>query len=73
MQFKVGDKVKVTKHFLSKLPHLIDRVKDGGIILNVFDDEAKIKFCSGYTPHIYLSSLELINKPNTQLLFNFMD
>ena len=73
MQFKVGDKVKVTKSFLLKLPRLTDRVKDGGVIIKMFEDGAMVKFYSSYTPYIYLDSLELKLVKNQQLLFSFMD
>jgi len=73
MQFKVGDKVKVTEKFLLILPRLTDKVKNGGVIIKVFEDEAMVKFRSGYTPYIYLSSLELKSVKNQQLLFEFME
>ena len=70
--FKVGDKVKVTKEFLLILPRLTDKVKNGGVIIKMFEDEAMVKFRSGYTPYIYLDSLELKLVKNQQLLFDFM-
>ena len=73
MQFKVGDKVKVTKKFLLILPRLADKVKNGGVVIKVFEDEAMVKFYSGYAPYMYLDSLELKSVRNQQLLFEFME
>lgn len=76
MKFKVGDKVKVTKAFLLKLPTVGSRVKDGGVITHIYTNkvkaEAKVRFYSGYTYHIYCDSLELRSVKNQQLLFSFM-
>jgi len=73
MVFKIGDKVKVTKDFLLRLPSYADRTKDGGIIVAIYSDEAEVYFHSGITYHIYFNSLELNITKNQQLLFNFMD
>lgn len=72
MQFKIGDEVKVTENFLLKLPEFTDRVKDGGIIIQLFTDEARVNFHSGCTYHIFYYSLKL-NQKNQQLLFDFME
>ncbi len=73
MRFKVGDKVKPTKKLLLKLPSYVDRIKDGGKIINILTKEAEVKFYSGCTYHIYFSSLELVSTKNQQLLFDFMN
>lgn len=72
MQFKVGDKVKVTKAFLLKLPHFTHHVKDGGVISRLYTNEASVNFYSGYNYHIFYRSLELKSVKNQQLLFEFM-
>ena len=73
MKLRVGDKVGVTKDFLLKLPHFTDRVKDGGVIIRILEDEARVEFYSGRTYDIFLSSLKLKYTKNQQLLFSFMD
>ena len=71
--FEVGDKVKVTKDFLLKLPHFTDRVEGGGRIVRLFADEASVNFYNGCNYHIFYSSLELKPRKNEQLLFEFME
>ena len=73
MKFKVGDKVKVTKNFLLKLPHFTDVVKGGGTVHHLHADEVCVNFYSGRTYHIFYSSLELKLVKNQQLLFEFME
>jgi len=73
MEFKVGDKIRVTEDFLLKLPELTDQVKDGGVIIKIFGVEARIRFYSGRTYNIFFSSLELKSVENQQLLFEFME
>ncbi len=70
MKFRKGDKVKVTNRFLLQLPQLTYKVKGGGVIDRIFKTEAHVKFYSGCTYNIYLTSLRLAK--NQQLLFDFM-
>lgn len=72
MKFKVGDKVQVTKDFLLRLPFLSNETKGGGIVANIDEKTAYIKFYSGHNYFIYHRSLELINMKGRQLLFDFM-
>ena len=70
--FKVGNKVNVTKSFLINLPFLTDKVKDGGVITYLWEDDATIKFYSGYGCHVFYKSLELVEVKGRQLEFAFM-
>lgn len=73
MDFKVGNKVKVTKQLLLKLPHyFVGEVKNGGVITAIYSrtDEAQVSFYSGCTYNIFFRSLELVK--NQQLEFDFM-
>lgn len=71
--FKVGDKVLPTKRLLLKLPHLADKLKDGGKILSIYKKTAVVEFYSRVIYSIYFSSLRPAMAKNQQLEFAFMD
>jgi len=74
MKFKVGDKVKITKCFLSQLSFsAANKIKDGGVITKIYSKEAKVNFRSGNTYNIFFTHLELELTKNQQLLFDFME
>jgi len=72
VQFRKGNRVKLTQKLLSKLnPRQYTELKNGGIIVTPGEHTSKVKFRSGLCHYVYSRDLELLT--NQQLLFNFMD
>lgn len=80
MKFRVGNKVKVTKEFLSQLsnPTTVKALQGIGTITGWAgtgncSHYFRIKFINGTHHYLYGSNLELTPIKNQQLIFSFME